>query len=45
MAANKGLIELGKVADIIVVDKHDITNVTNVIIGGRIVVENGRIVA
>ena len=45
LAANKGLIEPGQVADIIVVDKDDITNVTHVIIGGRIVVQNGRIVA
>ena len=45
VAANKGLIEPGRVADLIVVDKNDITNVRHVIIGGRIVVENGRIVA
>ena len=45
LAANKGLIEPGKVADIIVVDRDDIADVRHVIIGGRIVVEDGRIVA
>ena len=35
----------GKVADTIVRDKHDIANVTHVVIGGRIVVENGRVAA
>ena len=44
LAANKGRIEPGKVADIIVVDKDDITSVRDVIIGGRIVVEDGGIV-
>ena len=45
LAPNKGLIEPGKVADIIVVDKDDIADVRHIIIGGRIVVEDGRIVA
>ena len=45
LAPQKGLIEPGKVADIIIVDKDDITNVRYVIIAGRIVVEGGRIVA
>ena len=44
LAPDKGLIEPGKVADIIVVDKDDISHVRHVIIGGRIVVEDGRIV-
>lgn len=44
LAPQKGLIEPGKVADIIIVDKDDITNVRYVIIAGRIVVEDGRIV-
>ncbi len=43
LAPQKGLIEPGKVADIIVVDKEDITRVRYVIIAGRIVVEDGRI--
>ena len=45
LAPQKGLVEPGKVADIIIVDKDDITNVRYVIIAGRIVVEDGRIVA
>lgn len=45
LAPQKGLIEPGKVADIIIVDKDDITNVRYVIIAGRIVVEDGKIVA
>jgi len=45
LAPLKGLVEPGKVADIIIVDKDDITNVRYVIIAGRIVVEDGRIVA
>ena len=44
VAANKGLIEPGKVADVIVVDKNDITNVRYLLVGGRIVIENGKIV-
>ena len=45
VAANKGLIEPGKVADLIVVDKNDITNVRHILIGGRLVVKDGAIVA
>jgi imidazolonepropionase-like amidohydrolase len=44
LATNRGLIEPGKVADLIIVDRDDITNVRTVIIGGEIVVEDGRIV-
>ena len=42
LASGKGLIEPGKVADMVVVDRDDITRVRHVIIGGRIVVEDGR---
>lgn len=42
LAPRKGLIEPGHVADMVVVDPDDITNVRHVIIGGRIVVEDGR---
>ncbi len=44
LAPDKGFIEPGKVADIVVIDKDDISRVRHVIIGGRIVVEDGRIV-
>ena len=44
LAPYKGFIEPGKVADIIIVDKDDITKVRYVIIAGRIVVEDGKIV-
>ena len=45
LAPNRGLLEPGKIADVIIVDRHDITKVRYVIIGGEIVVEDGRIVA
>ena len=41
LAPRKGLIEPGHVADMIVIDPDDITRVRHVIIGGRIVVEDG----
>ena len=44
VAINKGLIETGKIADLCIVDKDDISKVRYVIIFGRIVVEDGRIV-
>jgi len=44
VAPNRGLIEPGRVADICVVDKDDISKVSHVIIGGRVVVEEGRII-
>jgi hypothetical protein len=44
VAPNKGLIAPGKVADLCVVDKNDISKVKYVIIGGRVVVEEGRMV-
>ncbi len=43
LASNRGLIEPGKCADLIVVDRDDITRVRHVIVGGRVVVEEGRI--
>lgn len=42
LAPRKGLIEPGHVADLVVVDPDDITRVKHVIVGGRIVVEDGR---
>ncbi|MCE2527471.1 MAG: amidohydrolase family protein, partial [Actinomycetia bacterium] len=42
LAPCKGLIAPGHVADMIVVDSDDITRVKHVIVGGRIVVEDGR---
>ena len=44
VAPNRGLIQAGKVADLCVVDRDDISKVRYVIIGGRIVVDDGRIV-
>jgi imidazolonepropionase-like amidohydrolase len=44
LAPNRGLVEAGRVADLIIVDAKDITNVRYVIIGGRVVVDDGRIV-
>lgn len=43
VAPNRGLIEPGRVADLCIVDKDDISKVRYVIIGGRVVVEEGRI--
>jgi imidazolonepropionase-like amidohydrolase len=45
VAPDRGLIQPGKVADICVVDRDDISKVRCVIIGGEIVVEDGRIIA
>lgn len=43
VAPNRGLVEIGKVADVCIVDRQDISNVKYVIIGGRVVVKEGRI--
>jgi len=43
VAPNRGLIEPGRVADICVVDRDDISKVRYVIIAGSVVVEDGRI--
>lgn len=42
---NRGTIEPGKVADLCIVDKDDLSKVRYVIIGGRVVVEDGRIIS
>ena len=44
LAPNKGIIEPGRVADLCIVDKDDISKVKHIVIFGRIVVEDGRIV-
>jgi imidazolonepropionase-like amidohydrolase len=44
LAPNKGLIERGRVADLCIVDKDDISKVKDVIIFGRVIVEEGRII-
>jgi len=44
VAINKGLVEPGRVADLCIVDKDDISKVKCVIIFGRMVVEEGRII-
>jgi len=43
VAPNRGLIEPGRVADICIVDRDDISKVRYVIIAGSVVVEDGRI--
>jgi imidazolonepropionase-like amidohydrolase len=44
IAPNRGTIEPGRVADLCIVDREDISKVRYVIIGGRVVVEEGRII-
>ncbi|OHV77220.1 amidohydrolase family protein [Rhizobium sp. LCM 4573] len=44
MAGDRGLIEEGKRADLIVVDQVNLSRVRHVVIAGRIVVRNGRLV-
>jgi imidazolonepropionase-like amidohydrolase len=44
VAPNRGIIEPGRVADLCIVDRDDISKVRYVMIAGRIVVEEGRIV-
>lgn len=43
VAPNRGLIEPGRVADICIVDRDDISKVRYVIIAGRVVVEDAKI--
>ncbi|MQX14676.1 amidohydrolase family protein [Sinorhizobium terangae] len=43
MAGDRGLIEKGKRADLIVVDNVNLSRVRHVVIAGRIVVRNGRL--
>ncbi|MBD9520659.1 MULTISPECIES: amidohydrolase family protein [Ensifer] len=44
MAGDRGLIEKGKRADLIVVDHVNLSRVRHVVIAGRIVVRNGRLI-
>ena len=44
VAPNRGFIEPGKVADLCIVEKEDISKVRHVLISGRVVVEEGRLV-
>ncbi len=41
LAPHRGLIKEGKIADLVLVDEQEISNVEKVMIGGEIVVENG----
>ena len=45
VAPNRGLIEPGRVADLCVVERDDISKVRYVLISGEIIVEEGRLVA
>jgi imidazolonepropionase-like amidohydrolase len=44
VAPNRGLIQPGKVADVCIVDRDDISKVRHIIIAGRVVVEDSRII-
>lgn len=44
MAGDRGLIEKGKRADLIVVDQANLSRVRHVVIAGRIVVRNGQVI-
>jgi len=44
VAPNRGLVEAGTVADLCIVDRDDISKVRYVIIAGRVVVKDGRLV-
>jgi len=44
VAPHRGLIEPGRVADLCIVERDDISKVRDVLISGRIVVEEGRLV-
>ena len=44
VASNRGLIEPGRVADLCIVERENISKVRYVLISGRVVVEEGRLV-
>ena len=44
VASNRGLIEPGRVADLCIVEREDISKVRYVLISGRVVVEEGKLV-
>jgi imidazolonepropionase-like amidohydrolase len=44
LAPDRGTVQPGKIADLIIVDRNDISRVRYVIIGGRVVVDEGQIV-
>jgi len=44
IAPNRGEIAAGKIADLVIVSKNSISDVRTVIIGGKVVVDEGRIV-
>ena len=45
LAPNRGMITPGRIADIVIVDRDHISKVKTVIISGRIVVDDGKLVA
>ena len=44
VAPHRGLVEPGKIADVCIVDRDDLSKVRSVVIGGRVVVEEGAVV-
>lgn len=44
IAPNRGEISVGKIADLVVLDRESISRVRTVLIGGKVVVDEGRIV-
>jgi imidazolonepropionase-like amidohydrolase len=44
IAPNAGVIACGKLADIILVDENDLANVKRVIIGGKTIVHDGKLI-
>ena len=43
IAPNGGIIEVGKIADLVIIEKEKISKVNHVLINGIPVVENGKI--